>query len=200
MYDSWVAYFRTQSRWNLYRFYGRAQKSWDQFDEYDSRKLRSGTQTSAKTKPAARKISSQSSSSAQSLRFRIGLRKRLNDRSDVPAETRGDWPSTSQRLVSLSTIRNNTGGNNPGQKPWICIFRSTRGVAISVQLENRVNFAPTVAPDPLAARFFHRTFLFGAILAITSGPWTSPLLDAAAISWSSSTCTRTGRRRVAALG
>ena len=28
-------------------------------------------------------------------------------------------------------------------------------------------------------RFFHRTFLFGAKLAIMSGPWTSPLLDAA---------------------
>ena len=27
MYDSWVAYFRTQSRRNLYRFYGRAQES-----------------------------------------------------------------------------------------------------------------------------------------------------------------------------
>ena len=42
-----------------------------------------------------------------------------------------------------------------------------------------MNFAPTVAPDPLATRFFHRTFLFGAKLAIMSGPWTSPLLDAA---------------------
>ena len=34
----WVAYFRTQSRQNLHRLYGRAQKSWDQFDEYDSPK------------------------------------------------------------------------------------------------------------------------------------------------------------------
>ena len=40
-----------------------------------------------------------------------------------------------------------------------------------------MDFAPTVAPDPLAARFFHRTFLFGANLAFM--PWTSPLLDAA---------------------
>ena len=33
MYDSWVAYFTTQSRRNLYRFDGRAQKSWDKFVE-----------------------------------------------------------------------------------------------------------------------------------------------------------------------
>ena len=34
--DSWVVCFKTQSRRNLYRFYGRAQKSWDQSDKYDS--------------------------------------------------------------------------------------------------------------------------------------------------------------------
>ena len=38
------------SRLNLHRFYGRAQKSWDQFDECDSRKLRSVLQTSEKAK------------------------------------------------------------------------------------------------------------------------------------------------------
>ena len=37
MHDSWVAHFRTQSRRNLHRFHGRAQKSWDQFDERDSK-------------------------------------------------------------------------------------------------------------------------------------------------------------------
>ena len=50
MCDSWVAYFRTQSRRNLYRFFGRAHKSWDQFDENDSQKLRSVRRTSEKTK------------------------------------------------------------------------------------------------------------------------------------------------------
>ena len=50
MYDSWVAYFRTQSRQNLYRFHGRAQESWDQFDEYDSQKPHCVTQTFEKTK------------------------------------------------------------------------------------------------------------------------------------------------------
>ena len=50
MYDSWVAYPSTQSRRNLHRFHGRAQKSWDQFDEYDSQELRSVMQTSEKTK------------------------------------------------------------------------------------------------------------------------------------------------------
>ena len=44
-----VAYFRTQSRRKLNRFYGRAQRSGDQFDEYDSQKLRSVMQTSEKT-------------------------------------------------------------------------------------------------------------------------------------------------------
>ena len=49
-YDSWVAYFRTLGRRNLYRFFGRARKSWDQFGEYNSQKLRSVIQTSEKTK------------------------------------------------------------------------------------------------------------------------------------------------------
>ena len=39
-----------QGRWNLHRFYGRAQKSWDQFDERNSQKLRCVTQTSEKPK------------------------------------------------------------------------------------------------------------------------------------------------------
>ena len=34
MHHSWIAYFTTQSHWNRHRFHGRAQKSWDQFDEY----------------------------------------------------------------------------------------------------------------------------------------------------------------------
>ena len=41
IHDSWVMCCRTQSRRNLYRLYGRAQESWDQFDECDSQKLRS---------------------------------------------------------------------------------------------------------------------------------------------------------------
>ena len=43
-------YRRASSRRNLLRFYGRAQKSWDQFDEYDSPELRCVRQTSEKTK------------------------------------------------------------------------------------------------------------------------------------------------------
>ena len=38
MCDSWVVHFKTQRRWNLYRFFGRAHKSWDQFDQYDLQK------------------------------------------------------------------------------------------------------------------------------------------------------------------
>ena len=50
MYDSWVAFSSVQSRRNIYRIYGRPQKSWDQLDEYGSQKLRSVMQTSEKTK------------------------------------------------------------------------------------------------------------------------------------------------------
>ena len=48
--DNCVACVRTQSCRNLYRFYGRAQKSWDQFEECNSQKLRTVMQTSEKTK------------------------------------------------------------------------------------------------------------------------------------------------------
>ena len=48
--DSRVAYHRTLSRQNLYRFLGRAQKFWNQFDEYDSRALHCVKQTSEKKK------------------------------------------------------------------------------------------------------------------------------------------------------
>ena len=40
VYDSWFVYHRTLSRQILQRFLGRAQKYWNQFDEYDSRALR----------------------------------------------------------------------------------------------------------------------------------------------------------------
>ena len=57
MCDSWVVYFRTQNHRNLHRFYGEAKKSWDQFDEYESRMLRSVLLTSEKNKgPSLGKI------------------------------------------------------------------------------------------------------------------------------------------------
>ena len=71
MHDSWVAYFRTQL----------------------------ATQRHANIRenkgPSFGKKSSQSSSSAQSVRF-FEFRRRLKDRRDVPAETRGDWPRISK--------------------------------------------------------------------------------------------------------
>ena len=50
------------------------------------------------SRSAARTNSSQNFSSAVSVRLkklRLGLRKRLTERSDVPAETCGEWPSIS---------------------------------------------------------------------------------------------------------
>ena len=61
---------------------------------------------------------------------------------------------------------NNEKMNNLGQGPRICTLRSTRDVATSDQLENRVDF-----PGFSIARF--------SLVAIMSGPWTSPLVDAA---------------------
>ena len=62
--------FRQQSR-KPCRYHGRAHKSWDQFDEGDSQKLRSVMQTSKETKVRRPEKSSQSTSSAQSLRYEI---------------------------------------------------------------------------------------------------------------------------------
>ena len=45
-----LTYHRTLSRQNLYRFLGRAQKFWDQFDDYDSQELRCVRQTSENEK------------------------------------------------------------------------------------------------------------------------------------------------------
>ena len=136
IHDSWVAYFRTLSRRNLHQCYGGAQKSWDQFDECNSQMLRCVTQTSETAKVRRSewlkwKILISAVRSLQNLR--IGLRKRLRDKSDLPAETRGDWPEVSysskkrtkllfhtcQGLVSPSTIRKNTAG-----KKICCRYRS----------------------------------------------------------------------------
>ena len=98
MCDSWFVFFKTQSRRNLHRFYARAQKSSDHFDEYVSQKLRSVTQTSEKTKDhRSVKYNSKLLINAVPTQWnlRIHLRNRLKDRSDVPAETRGDRPRTS---------------------------------------------------------------------------------------------------------
>ena len=95
MHDNWVAYFRTQSRRNLYRL---SRKSTNQFDEHDSQKLRSVMQTSEKTKVRRSKQfkSKFLISVVRTLwNLRIDLRRRLKDSSDVSAETRGDWPRIS---------------------------------------------------------------------------------------------------------
>ena len=90
--DLFSVTLRGQNRWNLNRFYGRVKKSWDQSDEYDSDKLRSVMITSEKAKVhRSEKFMSKILISAVRTpqNLRIGLRRRLKDKSDAPAETRG---------------------------------------------------------------------------------------------------------------
>ena len=56
LHDGWVAYFRTQSRRNLHRFYGRTQQSWDQFDECDPQSFTASCKHPRKQMSAARNI------------------------------------------------------------------------------------------------------------------------------------------------
>ena len=133
LHDGWVAYLRTQSRQNLFRFYGRAQKSWDQFDECDPQKLRSVMQTSEKKVRRSEKFKSNFISAACGLwNLRINLRRRLKGamcsrrRVETGQERRKDQrkgqsylPVTNERMVSPSAIRNKTGGNR-----ICCRFRS----------------------------------------------------------------------------
>ena len=96
--DSWVACHRTLSRQNLLRFHGRARKFWDQFDEYDSQGLRCVKQTSEKIK-FRRWVKYEST---------VLINERLQDKSDAPAETRGDLPRisvSSKRKTKLHSIR-----------------------------------------------------------------------------------------------
>ena len=77
--------------WILSVFYGRA-------DEYDSEELCCVMQASEKSKVRrSEKIKSKFLISAVRTiwNWRIGLWRRLKDRSDVPAETCGDWPRIS---------------------------------------------------------------------------------------------------------
>ena len=106
--DSWVVYCRTQSRRNLHRFYGGAQKSWDQFDEFDSHSLRCLKQISGQSKDHClveynSKFLISAVSTLQNLR--IGPRRRLKDKSDAPADTRGDWPRMSMSSKKRTTLQ-----------------------------------------------------------------------------------------------
>ena len=110
MQDRWAAYHRTQSRQNPKRLYGRVQKSWDQFDEYDSQELRCVRQTSEKK--VHRWLRCKSNfliSEVPALwNLRTDLRRRLKDKSDAPAEMRGDLPRisvVSKKKKKLHSIR-----------------------------------------------------------------------------------------------
>ena len=69
MYGSWVVYCRTPSRRDLRRFDGRAQKSWDRFDEYDSQEPRCVMLTSEKQRSVARKKSLPHQRSPYAMKF-----------------------------------------------------------------------------------------------------------------------------------
>ena len=98
MQDNWFAYVRTSSRRNFHRFYGRAQKSWDQFDDCNSQKPHYVTQTFEtatvhRLERFAQVILIRSNPMLQNLR--IGLRKRQSGKSKEPAKQRGSWPKIS---------------------------------------------------------------------------------------------------------
>ena len=134
MYDSWVAYLKDYGAGEVYNdFTEEHRKSWDQFHEYDSQKLRSVMQTSEENKGASLgkiqvKVRRQRSPYACEF-LRIDLRRRLKDRSDVPAEIGQEYLEaqrngqcfilvTYQRMVSPSAICQKTGG-----KKICCRFR-----------------------------------------------------------------------------
>ena len=104
MHDSWVAYCRTLSRQNLYRFLGRAHKSWDQFDEYGSQRLHCVKQTSETTRgPSLKKKKKQVKLPHQRSRYAV----KFEDRS--PGETarqercaRGDAWELAKKIFKLT--------------------------------------------------------------------------------------------------
>ena len=97
-----VAYFRTQSRRNLHRFYGRAQKSWDEYDEYDSRKLHSVKANMRENKgPSLGKIQVKNSSSAQSLRLKMRGPISGRDRKTRAMCARGDAWKLAKNIFQL---------------------------------------------------------------------------------------------------
>ena len=108
--DSWVVHHRTLSRQNLQRFLGRAQKCWDQFDDYDSRGLQCVNQTSDKIKVrrlGKYKFKFLISEVPTLWNLRTDLQERLQDKSGVPAETRGNLPGkyiSSNRKTKLHSI------------------------------------------------------------------------------------------------
>ena len=89
MHDNWDAYFRTSSGRRLHRFYGRAQKSWDQVDECKSQMLHHVRKHPRKQVHRSESFNSKIFISAVRTpqNLRIGLRRRLKDKSDAPAET-----------------------------------------------------------------------------------------------------------------
>ena len=93
IHDNWVAW----SRRSLHRFYGRAQTYWNQSDVFDSLKPCYVTLTFEtkihRLEWFAQVILTSVTPMLQNLR--IGLRKRRNSKSDVPAKQRGSWPKIS---------------------------------------------------------------------------------------------------------
>ena len=127
IHDSWVAYFRTQSRLSLHWFYGRAQQSWDRFDECDPQKLRSVMQTSENKGPSLGKIQVKDPHrrSPYALKFEDGSQEETARQERcvcgdawrlakeyLKAQRKGQsfFFLTYQRLVSPGAIRDKTGG------------------------------------------------------------------------------------------
>ena len=100
LHDNGVAYFKIWSRRILQRFCGRAQTYWSQSDMLKSLKpcyVMLTFETKIKRLEwFAQVILISVTPMLQNLR--IGLRKRRNGQSDVPAKHRGSWPKISSKL------------------------------------------------------------------------------------------------------
>ena len=118
MYHSWVAHRKSSSRPNLQRRYGRPQQSWDQVDEYDSRKLHSVKANMRENKgPSLGKIQVKNSSSAQSLRNEIWGQILGGDWKTRAMCARGDAWRLAKNIFKLKETDKEWRLPHPQQKP-----------------------------------------------------------------------------------
>ena len=104
VYDNWVMYHRTLNRWNLQRFLGRA-RVLEPIRRVRFRRAALRQANIREKRSVAGGNTSQNSLSAKSFRYEIWgqiSRRCSKDSSDVPAETRGDWPRIFWKLKGQS--------------------------------------------------------------------------------------------------
>ena len=141
---------RTLSRQILQRFLGRAQEYWDQFDEHYSHVLHCVKQTSEKIK-VRRLVKCKSKGphqrSPDAMKFEDDLQKRLQDKSDVPAEMRGNLPGKSvslkrkTKLHSINLLRSGFCWPHPPINPGEREFVEDSGASVHMVSKKDLNKA-----------------------------------------------------------